>query len=50
MTKVIFILFILLIIILASYDHLQVFFLNNLIVLRGILAPNCFYYNISNSS
>ena len=50
MTKVIFILFILLIIILASYDHLQVFFLNNLIVLRGILTPNCFYYNISNSS
>ena len=45
--RVILILFILLIIIILLEDHIKVFILNKLIISRGILVPNCFWYSIS---
>ena len=39
--------FILLIIIILLEDHIKVFILNQLIISRGILVPNCFWYSIS---
>ena len=45
--SVILILFIILIIIILLEDHITVFILNKLIISRGILVPNCFWYSIS---
>jgi hypothetical protein len=41
------ILILILILILYFYDLISVFILNNLIIQRGILVPNCFWFNIS---
>ena len=45
--SVILILFIISIIIILLEDHIKVFILNKLIISRGILVPNCFWYSIS---
>jgi len=46
-TFVILLFLFMLIIILVLWDHIGVFILNNLIISRGILVPNCFWFNIS---
>ena len=45
----IFIIFVIFIIIIISknYDGIKVWILNRIIVLRGIIAPNCFWYKMS---
>ena len=43
---IIFVIFIL-IIISKNYDEIKIWILNRIIVLRGILSPNCFWYKIS---
>ena len=45
--KIVLILLILLIIIILLEDHIKVFILNKIIISRGILVPNCFWYTIS---
>ena len=45
--KVILTLFIILCIILLLEDHIKVFVLNQIIISRGILVPDCFWYSIS---
>ena len=45
--KVILTIFIILCIILLLGDHIKVFMLNKIIISRGILVPNCFWYSIS---
>ena len=35
------------IIVSVLWGHIKVFILNNLIIARGILGPNCYWFNIS---
>tara|TARA_Y100000780_G_scaffold112092_1_gene101261 strand:+ start:62 stop:1447 length:1386 start_codon:yes stop_codon:yes gene_type:complete len=46
-TQYIIALIIVILIIYLNYDNIKIWILNRIIVLRGILAPNCFWYKIS---
>ena len=41
------IILLIILIIFTNYDYIKIWILNRLIVQRGILAPNCFWYKIS---
>ena len=47
MNKYFFIIIILILIIYYNYDKVKIYILNFIVVKRGILAPNCFWYKIS---
>lgn len=46
-TQLIVFIIIIILIIYSNYDNIKIWILNRILVLRGILAPNCFWYKIS---
>ena len=46
-TQIIIFIIIIILIIYSNFDNIKIWILNRILVLRGILAPNCFWYKIS---
>ena len=44
---IILLIIVIIVIIFIHYDDLKIWILNRIVLLRGILSPNCFWYKIS---